>query len=261
MAYVVSLKQYEYTGPLDMLLDMITRAKIDIHDIFVSEITEQYLESMSQIDELDMDSASEFLQMAATLLEIKSRALLPKPPEPEDPNEESPEEALIRQLEEYRKFKEISEDLRKLEEEAKNLITKLPEEYPLPPPTIELTGLTLSGLARAFARVLRRLEEQAENEQFERFSQREVRRETFTIAQCMSRIQKRVKKGSVSFFSLFEDVPVKDEVITVFLALLELLKLSRVRAVQKSEFDDIIIEKNPEAETQAGESEKGPAAE
>ena len=248
MAYVVSLKQYEYTGPLDMLLDMITRAKIDIHDIFVSEITEQYLESMSQIDELDMDSASEFLQMAATLLEIKSRALLPKPPEPEDPNEESPEEALIRQLEEYRKFKEISEDLRKLEEEAKNLITKLPEEYPLPPPTIELTGLTLSGLAKAFARVLKRLEEQAENEQFERYSQREVRRETFTVAQCMSRILKRVKKGSVSFFSLFEDTPIKDEVITVFLALLELLKLSRVRAAQNGEFDDIIIERNPDAE-------------
>lgn len=247
MAYVVSLKQYEYTGPLDMLLDMISHAKINIRDIFVSEITEQYLASMEQIDELDMDSASEFLQMAATLLEIKSRALLPKPPEPEDPEEESPEEALIRQLEEYKKFKEISADLKRLEEEARDLITKLPEEYPLPPPTIELTGLTLAGLARAFARVLKRLEEKAENEQFEKFSQREVRRDTYTVAQCMARIQKRVKNGSVSFFSLFEETPTKEEVITVFMALLELLKLSRVRARQAGEYEDIFIEKNDDA--------------
>ena len=243
MAYVVSLKQYEYTGPLDMLLDMISHAKIDIKDIFVSEITEQYLETMSQIGDLDMDSASEFLQMAATLLEIKSRALLPKPPEPEDPDEESPEAALIRQLEEYKKFKELSADLKRLEEEAKSLITKLPEEYPLPPPTIELTGLTLPGLARAFARVLRRLEEKAENEQFEKFSQREVRRETYTVAQCMTRILKRVKTGRVSFFSLFEEDAVKEEVISVFMALLELLKLSRVRAAQAGEYEDIWIEK------------------
>ncbi len=108
MAYVVSLKQFE--GPLDLLLHLITRAKVDIKDIFVSEITEQYLASLDGIDELDMDSASEFLQMAATLVEIKSRALLPKPPEPEDPEEESPEEALIRQLEEYKKFKGLKKE-------------------------------------------------------------------------------------------------------------------------------------------------------
>ena len=194
MAYVVELKQYEYTGPLDLLLDMISHAKINIREIFVSEITEQYLEAMKQIGDLDMDSASEFLQMAATLVEIKSRALLPKPPEPEDPEEESPEEALIRQLEEYKKFKEISREMKQLEDEAREYITKLPEEYPLPPPTIELTGLTLTGLAKAFARVLKRLEEQAESEQFENFSRREVRREVFTVGQCMARIKKRVKK-------------------------------------------------------------------
>ena len=241
MAYVVDLRRYEYSGPLDLLLDMISHAKIDIKDIFVSEITEQYLETMSQIGDLDMDSASEFLQMAATILEIKSRALLPKPPEPEDPDEESPEEALIRQLEEYKKFKEISAEMKQLEEEAKHLLTKLPEEYPLPPPTIELTGLTLAGLAKAFQRVLRRLEEQAENEQFEKYSRREVRREVYTVGQCMVRIQKRLKNGPVMFFSLFEDSPVKEEVISVFLALLELLKLSKVKAVQKSEYEDIEI--------------------
>mgnify|MGYP002573270426 FL=1 len=75
--YYVSLKQFE--GPLDLLLHLITRAKVDIKDIFVSEITEQYLASMGSVDELDMDTASEFLTMAATLLGIKSRALVPRP--------------------------------------------------------------------------------------------------------------------------------------------------------------------------------------
>ncbi len=255
MAYVVELKQYQYTGPLDLLLDMISHAKINIREIFVSEITEQYLEAMKQLDDLDMDSASEFLQMAATLVEIKSRALLPKPPEPEDPEAESPEEALIRQLEEYKKFKEISREMKQLEDEAREYITKLPEEYPLPPPTIELTGLTLTGLAKAFARVLKRLEEQAENEQFEAFSRREVRREVFTVAQCMARIKKRVKNGPVSFFALFEDAPAKEEVITVFLALLELLKLSQVKASQKDEYEDILIERADASESAGDRSE------
>ena len=87
--YYVSLKQFE--GPIDLLLHLITRAKVDIKDIFVSEITEQYLASMGSVDELDMDTASEFLTMAATLLEIKSRALLPRPPEPAEDGEETPE--------------------------------------------------------------------------------------------------------------------------------------------------------------------------
>ena len=100
MAYIVSLKQFD--GPLDLLLTLISNAKVDIQDIFVSEITEQYLEAMKLTDELDMDSASEFLQMAATLLEIKSRAMLPKPPRPESEDELSPEEALIKQLTEYK---------------------------------------------------------------------------------------------------------------------------------------------------------------
>ena len=110
MPYVVSLKQFD--GPLDLLLTLISKAKIDIRDIFVSQITEQYLEYMQGVDELDMDSASEFLQMAATLVEIKSRALLPKPPKPEDPDEETPEQALIRQLTEYKAFKETCEDVK-----------------------------------------------------------------------------------------------------------------------------------------------------
>ena len=154
--YYVSLKQFE--GPLDLLLHLITRAKVDIKDIFVSEITEQYLASMGSVDELDMDTASEFLTMAATLLEIKSRALLPRPPEPAEDGEETPEQTLIRRLEEYKLYKESAGRMKEFEQAAMQVFSKLPEEYPLPPPNIEITGLTLDKLVRAFERVLARAE-------------------------------------------------------------------------------------------------------
>lgn len=236
MPYIVSLKEFD--GPLDLLLTLITSAKIDIQDIFVSEITEQYLDSMKLVDELDMDSASEFLQMAATLLEIKSRAMLPKPPKPEEEGVLSPEEELIRQLTEYRQFKEISARMHQLEEEARALMTKLPEEYPLPPPNIEITGLTLDRLAKAFARVLARAEE-AENS--ENMASREIRRDRFTVANCMVRISRKLRGGSFRFAELFEPDYTREEVITMFLAMLELARLNRLRIDQSSAYDEIYL--------------------
>ena len=236
MPYIVSLKQFD--GPLDLLLTLISNAKIDIHDIFVSEITEQYLETMKLVDELDMDSASEFLQMAATLLEIKSRAMLPKPPKPEDPEELSPEEALIKQLEEYRQFKEVSARMHQLEEEARALLTKLPEEYPLPPPTIEITGLTLEKLLRAYQRVLERAERADLDD---RMASREIRRDSFTVAGCMARISRMIRRGRCTFSSLFSDDYTRQEVVTMFLALLELIKLNRVHVSQSVAYDEIVL--------------------
>ena len=234
MPYVVSLKQFD--GPLDLLLTLISRAKIDICDIFVSEITEQYLEYMAGVDELDMDSASEFLQMAATLVEIKSRALLPVPPKPEDPEAETPEQALIRQLTEYKAFKETCEDLKRLEEAARLMLNKLPEEYPLPPPEYELTGLTLEGLTRAFLRVLSRAGKTEETVQ-----QREIRRDSYTVQNCMARIQSRLRKGSIAFEELFDEEPCRAEIAGLFMGMLELLKLNRVRVRQRGVFGEIIL--------------------
>ena len=236
MPYIVSLKQFD--GPLDLLLTLISNAKIDIHDIFVSEITEQYLETMKLVDELDMDSASEFLQMAATLLEIKSRAMLPKPPKPEDPDALTPEEALIKQLEEYRQFKEVSARMHELEEQARDLLTKLPEEYPLPPPNIEITGLTLEKLIKAYRRVLERA---ARAEADDRMASREIRRDAHTVASCMARISRRVRRGRCSFSELFDEEFTRHEVVTMFLALLELIKLNRVHVSQESAYDDIYL--------------------
>ena len=236
MPYIVSLKQFD--GPLDLLLTLISNAKVDIQDIFVSEITEQYLESMKLVDELDMDSASEFLQMAATLLEIKSRAMLPKPPKPEEEGALSPEEELIRQLTEYKQFKEISARMHQLEEEARSLLTKLPEEYPLPPPNIEITGLTLEKLAKAFRRVLERAEA---NERSENMASREIRRDSFTVAGCMALISRRLRGGSFRFVELFEEDYTKEEVVTMFLAVLELTRLSRLKVEQSGAYGEIFL--------------------
>ena len=236
MPYIVSLKQFD--GPLDLLLTLITSAKLDIQDIFVSEITEQYLESMKLVDELDMDSASEFLQMAATLLEIKSRAMLPKPPKPEEEGALSPEEELIRQLTEYKQFKEISARMHQLEEEARALPTKLPEEYPLPPPNIEITGLTLEKLAKAFRRVLDRAEAA---EKSENMASREIRRDSFTVAGCMAFISRRLRGGSFRFTELFQEDYTKEEVVTMFLAVLELTRLSRLKVEQSGAYGEIFL--------------------
>ena len=235
MAYVVTLSQFE--GPLDLLLHLITRAKVDIKDIFVSEITEQYLASLDGLDELDMDVASEFLTMAATLLEIKSRALLPRPPaEPED-GEETPEQALIRRLEEYKLYKESAGQMKEFEKAAFQVFSKLPEEYPLPPQPIELTGLSVDGLVRALERIIAR---QTQADDPGRVF-RAIMRDKFTIEQCVFNLTSRLRKGPVLFTDMLSSHVTRDEIVSYFMAMLELLKMGRLHAQQEAAFDDILI--------------------
>ncbi len=235
MAYVVSLKQFE--GPLDLLLHLISKAKVDIKDIFISEITEQYLESMKSVDELDMEIASEFLMMAATLLEIKSRALLPRPPKPEEEGEESPEQALIRRLEEYKLYKESAGRMKEFELAAMQVFSKLPEEYPLPPQPVELTGLTLSGLVKALERIIAR---QVQTDEPGRVI-RAITRDRFTIEQCVFNLTSRLKKGPVLFTDMLSAQVTRNEIVSYFMAMLELLKLGRLHAEQEQAYDDILI--------------------
>ncbi|MBQ7825650.1 MAG: segregation/condensation protein A [Clostridia bacterium] len=235
MAYVVSLKQFE--GPLDLLLHLISKAKVDIKDIFVSEITEQYLASLEGIDELDMDVASEFLTMATTLLEIKSRALLPRPPAPEEEGEETPEQALIRRLEEYKLYKESAGRMKEFEKAAFKAFSKLPEEYPLPPQPIELTGLSIDGLVRALERIIAR---QTQTEDPGRVF-RAITRDKFTIEQCVFNLTSRLRKGPVLFTDMLSSYVTRDEIVSYFMAMLELLKMGRLHAQQEQAFDDILI--------------------
>ena len=244
MPLTLHLGQFE--GPLDMLLFLIGKAKIDIKDIFVSEVTDQYIQSVQNAPDLDMDDASAFINMAATLLEIKSRSLLPKPKLEE--GEEDPEQALIRQLEEYQRFKEIAQNMQGFEKAAALMFEKLPEEYPLPPPTLELKNLTMEGLLAAFARVMARVKEDDE-EPIQ--TARRIVRDEFTVPRCSAHILKRLKKGPVKFDELFSPQPSRDEVVTLFLALLELLRLGRVSAEQDGIFGDMVLE------ARAGEPAEG----
>jgi len=153
MSYLVHISEFD--GPLDLLLHLIGKMEININDIFVSQITSQYLEYMKQLPELDLDTASEFIAMASTLLYIKSRSLLPSTKQ-EDEDTEDPEELLLRQLREYKQFKEISERLSELQEASKGVFTKLPDEFMLAPNEVHLEGATLERLFEALSDVLKR---------------------------------------------------------------------------------------------------------
>ena len=235
--YQFRLKDFD--GPLDLLLTLIGKAQIDIRDIFVSEITDQYLEIVHQAKDLNMDEASDFLVMAATLLEIKSRAMLPKPPPPEE-GEEDPEEALIRRLEEYKRFRETAEEMKDFETAAKRLFTKLPEEYPLPPQEFELTGLSLEGLTEAFLRIWARRPSGEETPENNRFAIRDIRRDSHTVQECMLNLLKGIrKKKRMRFEEAFSDAPTREEVVTFFLALLELLRLGQMHLQQTETYGSI----------------------
>lgn len=249
MAITFHLNQFD--GPLDMLLFLIGKAKINIRNIFVSEVTDQYIQSVQNAPDLDMDDASAFIDMAATLVEIKSRALLPR--EKADNEEEDPEEALIRRLEEYQKFKQIAQDMQGFEKAAALMYQKLPEEYPLPPPTLELTGLTLERLIAAFARVMARIGQADEEESAE--ATRRIIRDEYTVQRCTAHILRRLKKGPVRFDELFSAHPTRDEVVTLFLALLELLRIGRAAAAQDTIYGAIVLEPREDQDGVEGDLE------
>ncbi len=236
MAYNVTLSQFE--GPLDLLLHLIEKAEMDIRDVFVSEITSQYLEYVSAAEDLDMELSSEFITMAATLLYIKSRSLLPRPPkEEQDTGEEDPEQRLMRQLREYKAYKDAAAFLNSLEESAGLIYTKLPEEFVLPEDTVELIGGTADDLKAAFFKVLNRAEDN-----LERSTIQEVTVDFYTVKGCMREIREILhEKKTVSFFSLFENTTVKIKIIVMFMALLELIMRSEITVQQSECYGDIDI--------------------
>ncbi len=233
MAVYIRLKQFD--GPLDLLLHLIGKAKIDLKDIFVSQITEQYIEAVQNAPDYDMDEASEFIAMAALLVEIKSRSLLPKPPKPE---EEDPEQVLIQRLIAYRQFKETARQMADFEASARQVFGKLPEEYPLPPPEVQLDNLTVEALWQALQRISQRTPAQPQEAVFRL---RDIRRDSFTVEGCMEAIESRLQEGRVRFEDLFTDQPTKEEVVPLFMAVLEMLSLGKVHGRQKDMFNQITL--------------------
>ena len=238
----------DFDGPLDLLLHLVGKAQIDIKDIFVSQITDQYISIVRTAQDLDMDDASEFLVMAATLLEIKSRSMLPKPPRTEEG--EDPQEVLIRRLEEYKRFKETAIAMQGFENAAKAMFSKLPDEFPLPPPEVELTGMTLERLTTALANVLAR-EPEALQDGKASFDPRNIHRDVHTVQECMLTLMRGLRnKGSMRFEEALSEAPTRAEVVTLFLALLELLRIGQTHIQQSSSFGEIILLPGPAEENE-----------
>lgn len=241
MAYNVTLRQFE--GPLDLLLHLIEKAEVDIRDVFVSEITSQYLEYVSAADDLDMELSSEFITMAATLLYIKSRSLLPKPPR--EPNEfeieEDPEVTLMRQLREYKAYKEATAKLSELQDAAQLSYTKLPEEFILPEQTVELIGGVVDDLHAAFMELLNR----TDGIPPEQRRLHEVEADHYTVDNCMQEIRGKLREnaqnGEMDFYSLFEGANSKLRIIVMFMALLELIMRAEVAVHQSQCFGSITV--------------------
>ena len=233
--YKVKLEIFE--GPLDLLLYLIKRDELDIYDISLERITSQYLEYLQAFKELNIDVAGEFVVMAANLIYLKSRALLPadqQPPE-EDAEEDDPRWDLIRQLIEYKKFKEAAALLSVRQQERERTFAR--GGVTDPAQIIAPLGLGEVGifqLINAFQTVIKRIEAR-ENLQ-------EIFGEHFSVSDKIDTILQRIAGGgSVKFSELFATMASRVEIVVTFLALLELIRLKQVRAVQPTAFEEIEI--------------------
>jgi len=235
-AYRFKLENFE--GPLDLLLHLIKDAKLDIATVKLADITEQYLEYMKDIKSIDMDKASEFITVAATLIEIKSKSVLPVEKE-ELPEEEDDEALLLRRLKEYELFKETGKQLKEIED-----INKL---YRAPGKETEkvkivMKDMVLDQLLDAFAKLLTReeLKKAVQTDQ-----PKKIMKDRFTVAEKIISIRNFAKERKrFEFEELFDSEMTKSEIINTFLALLELLKLQTVKVLQSGTFANIVITAN-----------------
>ncbi|HEX7193909.1 MAG TPA: segregation/condensation protein A [Chthoniobacterales bacterium] len=234
--YKVKLEVFE--GPLDLLLYLIKRDEVDIYDISIERITTQYLEYLETFRMLDLEIAGEFVVMAANLIYIKSRNLLPvhqQPPE-EEGEEDDPRWDLIRQLIEYKKFKDAALQLRQRELVQEGLIARIPEK----PEFKEADSLLKSevgifDLINAFQKVLRKIEARRED-------LREIFEENFTVSDKLEVILRVAQTGrSIAFSDLFAFAASRTEIVVTFLALLELIRMKQIRVAQDGAFAEIEI--------------------
>lgn len=235
----VTVKLERFEGPLDLLLHLIKRDEIDIYDIPIAHITQQYLAYIDLMRRLDLDVAGEFLVMAATLMRIKAKMLLPLPASGEEEEEGDPREELVQRLLEYRQFKEAAETL-KLKEGERRLLHErgmVPGDDEIGPRP--LAPATLFDLLDALHRVLARVPEQTVYE---------VQGEVYDVEDKMAFIASAVAEaGSVSFSKLLLRCRARVEMIVTFMALLELIKLGRILVAQEQSFGEIqILARDPE---------------
>ena len=242
--YTTKLKNFE--GPLDLLLHLIKEAEIQIKDIFLSQVTQQFLEYMDGLEQLNVDEASEYLSIAATLLEIKSKSILPKIEDFEDDIEDT-EKLFIQKLEEYKLFKEASEKLK--ETESVERFYKEPDKS-VGDVKIVYNDFNLDGLISAFSKLLMRVDDKKRQENV----LKEIPKEVFTVKDKVEHIRNvLLEKKESSFFELFSSFYTKNELITTFQAMLELLKLQYISVTQADIFDDITITLREDRNEELGE--------
>ena len=223
MTYSVKLQAFE--GPMDLLLHLIKKNEIDIYDIPIADITRQYLEYIEIMKTLNLDVAGEFLVMAATLLHIKSRMLLPVQEEPEQ-EEEDPRADLVRQLLEYQSIKEAAFSFDKMEILERDVFVRkaFPEEVEVEEHGMDVEGLTLFELIEAFKKVIAELPKE---------SIHEVIGERVSIGDKISLILEALTvEANVSFYDLLKSGRSREEVVVTFLAILELIKLKMIKVHQ-----------------------------
>lgn len=239
MTYKVKLEVFE--GPLDLLLYLIKKEEIDIYDIPIARITDQYLEYLELMKLLDLNIAGEFLVMAATLIHIKSKMLLPPDQlEEGEKEEEDPRAELVRRLLEYKQFKEAASELSHMESSQKHFFARV--GVGIKPEAVksedEYFEASLFDLITAFTKVLKDIPK----ETFHR-----VIKDEFTVSEKIHDIlHMMVDKKKMFFTDLFKAARTKFEIITIFLALLELIKIKELVVLQAAQFGEIEIIRNVE---------------
>ena len=234
MEYKVTINDFE--GPMDLLLHLVKENNIDIIELNVEEITEQYLKYIEEAEELNLDIASEYLTLAAELIEIKSMSLLPKKVVVEDDYEEDPRENLIARLIEYQKYKEVTKDLKELEEQRKHFYSKSPSNLKEFKENEEINygNLTMDLLMDAFQKFLDRKEE-------EKPLNTKITKKEYSVSARSREIKDVLKKRKkVEFEELFEIVT-KDYVVVTFLSILSMAKKGELIITQNDNFSKIVL--------------------
>lgn len=246
MTYKVKLEVFE--GPLDLLLYLIKKEEIDIYDIPITVVTDQYLEYLELMQLLDLTIAGEFLVMAATLIHIKSKMLLPPDQTEQEAEEEDPRAELVKRLLEYKKFKEAASALGQMESHQKHLFPRVGpgiDISELPAAEEEFVEASLFDLITAFTKVLKDIPKEAFHK---------VVKDEFTVSEKIHDILHMLcDRKSVLFTELFKAAKNKFEVITIFLAILELIKIREIGVRQLATFGEIEIIRNVETIKPSGE--------
>ena len=240
----ISIKLQKFEGPLDLLLHLIDKNKVDIFDIPIVEITDQYMEYLQEMD-ADMGTMSEFLVMAATLLDIKARMLLPKEVN-EDGEEEDPRQELVERLLEYKMYKYMSYELRDRQEDAEKVLYReqsLPKEvmeYKEPVNLDELlAGVTIEKLNQIFKDIIKRQEDRKDPIR-SKFGQ--VEKEEVNLEETIAYVEEYISKNKkCSFRNLLNRQKSKMKIIITFLTILEMMKTGKIEVEQDEIFAEIMI--------------------